>query len=39
MRQGRFATVEVTIRSDGPADEDGGWSLGDAFDDAGECSR
>jgi len=35
VRQGRFATVEVTIRSDGPADEDGGWSLGDAFDDAG----
>ena len=35
-RQGRFATVEVDDHApNGPADEDGGWSLGDAFDDAG----
>ena len=35
-RQGRFATVGVDVTSDGAAaGDDGGWSLGDALDDAG----
>jgi Domain of unknown function (DUF4349) len=34
QRQGRFATVEVEVTSNGPAD-DGGWTLGEALDDAG----
>jgi hypothetical protein len=35
-RQGRFATVGVDVTSNGPAaDDGGGWSLGDALDDAG----
>jgi hypothetical protein len=34
-RQGRFATVAVDVTSDGPAADDGAWSLGDALDDAG----
>jgi len=35
-RQGRFATVGVDVTSNGPAaGDDGGWSLGDALDDAG----
>jgi predicted RNase H-like nuclease len=33
-RQGRFATVAVEVTSNGP-DSEGGWSLGDALDDAG----
>lgn len=34
-RQGRFATVNVEVTSNGPASDDDGWSLGDALDDAG----
>ena len=34
-RQGRFATVNVEVTSNGPASDDGDWSLGDALDDAG----
>ena len=35
-RQGRFATVDVEITSNGPGSESGGgWSLSDALDDAG----
>ena len=36
-RQGRFATVGVEVTSDSPGsdDDDGGWTLGDALDDAG----
>jgi hypothetical protein len=34
-REGRFATVNVEVTSNGPASSDDGWSLGDAFDDAG----
>jgi hypothetical protein len=35
-RQARFATVAVEVTSNGPdADEEGGWSLGDALADAG----
>jgi hypothetical protein len=35
-RQGRFATVDVEVTSDGPgSDDEAGWSLGDAVDDAG----
>jgi hypothetical protein len=34
-RQGRFATVGVDVISNGPTGDDGGWSLGDALDDAG----
>lgn len=35
-RQGRFATVNVDVTSGASgADDDGGWSLGDALDDAG----
>ncbi len=35
-RQGRFATVDVEVSSDGPdSGSGGGWSLGDAFRDAG----
>lgn len=35
-RQGRFATVNVEITSNGPdSDAGGGWSLSDALDDAG----
>ena len=35
-RQGRFATVDVEVTSNGPAsDDDDGWSLDDALDDAG----
>jgi hypothetical protein len=37
VRQGRFATVDVEVRSDGPAADDGDWSLGDAVDDAGRA--
>jgi Domain of unknown function (DUF4349) len=35
VRQGRFATVSVGVTSNGPGDDDGNWSLGDALDDAG----
>lgn len=36
-RQARFATVGVEITSNGPeADDEDGWSLGDALDDAGQ---
>ena len=34
-RQGRFATVDVEVTSNGSASDDDGWSLGDALDDAG----
>jgi hypothetical protein len=34
QRQGRFATVQVDVTSNGP-DEDDGWTLGEALDDAG----
>jgi hypothetical protein len=35
-RQGRFATVNVDVTSSGSGSgEDGGWSLGEALDDAG----
>ncbi|MQA76183.1 MAG: DUF4349 domain-containing protein [Solirubrobacterales bacterium] len=34
-RQGRFATVEVEVTSSGRGSAGGGWSLPDAFDDAG----
>lgn len=34
QRQGRFATVDVEVTSNGPADDDG-WTLGEALDDAG----
>ncbi len=34
-RQGRFATVDVDVTSNGPAADDGSWNLGDALDDAG----
>ncbi len=36
-RQGRFATVSVDVTSNGAASDDGGWSLGDALDDAGSA--
>jgi hypothetical protein len=35
QREGRFASVNVDVSSDGPASGDDGWSLGDALDDAG----
>jgi hypothetical protein len=35
LRQARFATVAVTVTSDGPAADDG-WGLDDALDDAGD---
>jgi hypothetical protein len=35
VRQGRFATVNVDVTSEGSATDDGAWSIGDAFDDAG----
>jgi hypothetical protein len=35
QRQGRFATVNVDITSDGPGSEGGDWTLGDALGDAG----
>ena len=39
-RQARFASVAVEITSNGPgSDDDGGWSLGDAVDDAGDVLR
>ena len=34
-RQGRFATVNVDITSSGSDADQGGWSLGEALDDAG----
>lgn len=34
-RQGRFATVDVEVTSNGSASDDDGWSLGDALSDAG----
>ncbi len=35
-REARFATVNVDVTSDGPdSDEEGGWGIGDAIDDAG----
>ncbi|HEY8001755.1 MAG TPA: DUF4349 domain-containing protein [Solirubrobacterales bacterium] len=34
-RQGRFATVDVDVTSNGPASDGGSWSIGDALDDAG----
>ena len=34
-REGRFATVDVAVTSNGGGGDDGGWSLGDALDDAG----
>ena len=36
QREARFATVNVDVTSDGPdSDEEGGWGIGDAIDDAG----
>ena len=37
QRQGRFATVSVEVTSNGAASDAGGWSLGDALDDAGSA--
>ena len=37
QRQGRFATVQVDVTSNGAASDDDGWSLGDALDDAGSA--
>jgi hypothetical protein len=37
-RRARFASLSVNITSKG-ADSDGGWSLGDAVDDAGDVLR
>ena len=34
-RQGRFATVNVDVTSSGSDTDQGGWSLGEALDDAG----
>ncbi len=34
-REGRFATVDVAVTSNAGGGDDGGWSLGDALDDAG----
>ena len=36
-RLGRFATVSVAVTSNGAASDGGGWSLGDALDDAGSA--
>jgi hypothetical protein len=35
-RQGRFATVDVEVTSNGPDSDDGNWGLDDAVDDAGD---
>ena len=39
QRQGRFATVQVDVTSNGAASDGGGWSLGDALDDAERAPR